>query len=402
MLSRVDLVKRLLIVPLTLLLSQACAANEDEALSVGKIESAPRQFRVWVFGDPHVGTDIEHGRESLGDAIRQSEFGGDKGGTPFDWDIAISLGDFAGGFGVPTDEEGEEIVKQFSALKKHRREDVYCLAGNHDATVHTEPTQWWFRKWVDPMGENTAFSGVDDSKRPYKPEGSWERYSFKVGNLLFLIMSDRNDLPPPIGRGKIDSSDEVGGYPAGAVTGETFNWWKQSVESNSDSIVISAHHHMLKETTTGSGAWEGFTRREDGSWRSLYHGYHKNGAPEGASYLYFVDGKPDAQAFEQYLTANNNATDVWLGAHTHLSPARNTGGRSYIERKWGVNFINSAALSLYHNPLTVPPSSRLLTFTEGSDQLKVQYYLHTNDFYYQGWYADAETTVQLNKAFWLN
>ena len=156
---------------------------------------------------------------------------------------------------------------------------------------------------------------------------------------------------------------------------------------------------MLKDTTTGSGPWEGFTRNDDGSWRNLYHGYTPAGAPEGASYLYWLGDKPDAQAFEKFLAANNNAIDIWLGAHTHLSPARNTGNKRYLERKWGVNFINVAALSKHHNPLIVPPSSSLLTFTEGSDQLKVQYYLHTRDFYHQGWYADAELTVQLSKPF---
>ena len=362
-------------------------------------EEVPRQFRVWVFGDAHVGTDIGQGRESLAEAIRQSESGGELGGPPFDWDIAIAVGDFAGGFGVPTDEEGEELVRQFGVMQHHRREDVYSLAGNHDATLHTELTQWWFRRWVDPLGENPLFSGVDPEKRKYKPRGTWERYSFQVGNLLFLIMSDRNDLPPPIGRGRIDAGNAVGGYPAGAVTGDTFSWWRQAVEGNPDAVIISAHHHMLKETTTASGEWEGFTRQSDDTWRPLYHGYHATGAPRGASYLYFVDGKPDAQSFEQYLADSPQAIDVWLGGHTHLNPVRRTGDRRYLERKWGVTFINAAALSRHHNPLTVPPSSRLLTFTDGSDQLRVQFYLHTRDLYYQGWYADEEITVTLSKPF---
>ena len=60
------------------------------------------------------------------------------------------------------------------------------------------------------------------------------------------MMSDRNDTGPPVGRG------QRGGYPAGAVTGETFNWWKQHVKDDSDSIIVSAHHHMLKETTVAT------------------------------------------------------------------------------------------------------------------------------------------------------
>jgi len=367
----------------------------------------PREFKIWVWGDAHVSTDIEHGRESLAEAIRHTEEGGSHPmpgkslkSPPVEWDIAIALGDYAGGFGTPTDEEGEEIVRQFGALKKHTREHIYSIAGNHDATMHTEtPRQWWFRKWIDPLGENTEFSGVDASKRPYKITGTWERYSFRVGNLLFLMMSDRNDLPPPVGRGRPDPKATVGGYPAGAVTSETFDWWKDMVESNEDVIIISGHHHMLKETTTASGEWEGFVRREDGRWRALYHGFNPGGAPVGASYLYWLDDKPDAQAFERYLENSPSAIDFWLGAHTHLSPLRRTGGKSYLERKWGVTFVNNAALSKYHNPLIVPPSSRLITFTEGSNAATVEFYLHSHDHYFPGWYKDIEVSVPLTRPF---
>ena len=90
---------------------------------------APKQFRVWIFSDAHVGRDLKYGngRESLADAIRQSE-----SPSGFDWDIALNLGDISGNVGLPKDEEGSEIVKQFGVLKKHRREQVYDLGGNHD------------------------------------------------------------------------------------------------------------------------------------------------------------------------------------------------------------------------------------------------------------------------------
>ena len=182
--------------------------------------ASPKPFHLWACGDSHVGTDIKKGRESLAKAIRQSEFGDEKlNAPPFEWDIAIHVGDLAGGQGAPDDNEGREVVKQYGELKKHRREDIYDLAGNHDASGPDEETQWWFKKWVDPTGENTATSGVDPAKRRYPVTGTWERYSFRVGNLLFLIMSDRNDGGPPRGRAK------NGGYPAGAVMSETFEWW---------------------------------------------------------------------------------------------------------------------------------------------------------------------------------
>jgi hypothetical protein len=156
--------------------------------SVDTAAPAPRTFHVWVFSDAHVGTDLKKGRESLATALRQSEAPGG-----FDWDIALDLGDMSGAQGTPKDDEGREIVRQFGVLTRHRREQIYDLSGNHDRSGLDEPQAWWWRKWIDPTSEHTAFSGVDAGKRPYPIQGTWERYSFRVRNLLFLIMSDINE-----------------------------------------------------------------------------------------------------------------------------------------------------------------------------------------------------------------
>lgn len=383
------------------LTSPMCAAAAGILTSpglyvLGNEGPQPAQFRLWACGDSHVGTDLRHQRESLAEAIQQSEQGGKEGGPPFDWDVALHVGDLSGNQGSPDDEEGLEVIRQFGATRKHRREDFYNLAGNHDASGPGEPTQWWFRKWVDPTGEYSEKSGVRADRRPYPVTGTWERYNFRVGNLLFLVMSDRNDGGPPVGRGK------RGGFPAGAVTSETFQWWKQSIASNPDAVIISAHHQMLKETTVASGPWEGFRKTEDGSYVSHYHGYFPAGGPRGASYLYWLDDKPDAKAFETFLAANPNAIDIWFGGHTHTNPDDNKGGRTHIERKWGVNFINCAALSRFHARRTTLPMSRLLTFTEGSDRVRVQCYLHTSQHAPQGWYAKAEKTIRISRPFQLH
>lgn len=351
-----------------------------------------RHFRLWVWGDAHVGTDIKRGRESLIDALRQSEHGGDQGGPPFAWDIAIDIGDMSGGQAVPEDDEGRELVRQFGALTTHRREDIYNVCGNHDRSGLDEPEAWWWQKWVDPMGEHTQFSQVDPNRRPYPVDGTWERYSFRVGNVLFLMMSDINEPSQTIGRG------DLGGNPSGVVRGETFAWWKRKVEANPDDIVLSAHHYMLKETTVASGEWEGMRKNEAGEWISRYHGHKPQGTPIGASYLYFVDSVPDAQAFERYLEAHPGAIDLWLGGHTHTHPDDTCGNKSHIETKWGTHFVNAACLSRYHGTLNVP-KSRLLTFTEGSCDVRIQCYMHTDEFLPQGWYAAAERTVTLGRPF---
>ena len=245
------------------------------------------------------------------------------------------------------------------------------------------------------MGAHTQHSRVDPARRPYPVEGTWERYTLRVGNLLFLMMSDINEPTQTIGRG------ELGGNPGGVVSGETFRWWKSQVQSHPDCIIISAHHYMLKDTTVASGEWEGMDKDENGNWRSGYHGYKPQGTPRGASYLYLVDSKPDAQAFEQYLAKHPGAVDIWLGGHTHAHPDAVDGGKSHIETKWGTHFINAGALTLYHsNPKHPnPPKSRLLTFEEESNEVRVQCYMHTNESLSQGWYEQAECRLKLDRAF---
>jgi len=129
-------------------------------------KSKPRQFRLWVAGCSHVGTDLKRKRESLAEAIRQSEFGGKAGGPAFDWDAAIHLGDLSGSQGGPDDEEGQEVVRQFGAAKKHRREHFYNVAGNHDASLPDQPSMGWFKKWVDPMASRPSFQELNPANAP--------------------------------------------------------------------------------------------------------------------------------------------------------------------------------------------------------------------------------------------
>ena len=317
--------------------------------------------------------------------------GGDEGGPAFDWDLALDLGDMSGGQDLPDDEEGAEIVDQFRlGLRDHSREQIYSLGGNHDRGDPREADGRWWQRWVDPMGEHPLTSQVDRLNRPFRIEGTWERYSFQVGNVLFLMMSDINEPSQFPGRGML------GGNPGGVVSGETFRWWIDQVESNQDKIIVTAHHYLLKETTVATGDWEGMRRDANGEWRSHYHGYKEQGTPRGASYLYWVDGVEDGGAFESYLAEHPGAIDIWLGGHTHTHPDDRTGGRSHIEQRWGVWFANISALTAHHGT-TCMPMSRLWTF-EGMEAT-VRCYLHTSDHAPQGWYEPSTRTLSLGSEF---
>lgn len=372
------------------------AGGEEPVNAAAEAKGARAELRVWAFGDAHVGTDLRRKRESLAEAIRQSESGGTGGAPAFDWDLALDVGDNSGGQDAPRDDEGRELVRQFAALAKHAREQVYSVCGNHDRSHLSEPEAWWFRKWVDPMGESTAFSGVDPARRPYPVGGTWERYAFRAGNILFLMMSDINEPSQKVGRG------DLGGNPGGVVRAETFEWWRRMVEANPDAIIVTVHHYMLKNTTTASGPWEGMIRRPDGTWESGYHGYKEKGTPEGASYLYVVGGVKDSGAFERYLEAHPGSIALWLGGHTHPhNPDDEAGGKPLVATRWGVHFINVCPLTKHHVGARSPttPMSRLLTFTESSSSVRVQCYLHTADHAKPGWYGPAERTLELARPY---
>jgi hypothetical protein len=302
----------------------------------------------------------------------------------------------SGAIDVPTDEEGEEIVRQFGVLEDHPREAVYSLCGNHDRNAPYEETARWWRTWVDPMGEHAEHSGVDPTNRPAATNGTWERYSFQVGNLRFLLMSDVNEPSQPIGRG------DYGGNPGGVLRGETFEWWRQQVLADRDVITVTAHHYVLRETTVASGPWEGFERLPDGSLRGKYHGYYPESTPEGASYLYWVDSEPDSTAVQDFLDDHPGAVDLWLAGHTHTHPEDRCGGRSHVEPAYGgTHFCNVAALTRYHNQENNPavPMSRVFTFTAGSPEVRIRCYLHDDGHAPRGWYRPAERVVELSRPF---
>lgn len=71
-----------------------------------------------------------------------------------------------------------------------------------------------------------------------------------------------------------------------------------------------------------------------------------------------------------------------------------------MEKKWGTNFVNCTALTLYHGHREkLSPMSRLFTFTDGSKQVRVQCYLHTDHFAKRGWYDEAERVIELGNPF---
>jgi hypothetical protein len=163
------------------------------------------------------------------------------------------------------------------------------------------------------------------------------------------------------------------------------------------------HHHALRDTTTASGNGEG---------NPTYHG--ASGGADGSSYLYYLIENEDpedfqfisdAHVFEDFLDEfhqqhGRGAIDLWVAGHTHVKgPDDNWGDKSITETRWGVNFLQVAALTRHHGGSH--PLSRLLTFTDGASTIKADVYLH--DASYKGnpigWYDAASRTLPLRHEF---
>ena len=368
---------------------------------------------VWLAADPHVCNvsvpaasrpwcDRYQGIRSLQRGIEQSK-------AITDWDIGLVLGDF----GMEnTAAEGAEVVSQFSALGA-ARETVYTLAGNHDATCSDGNV--WFRKYVDPLGEFTDTSGVTRADYPYpivtSGGGTWANYYFDVGNVRFIMMSDRNWTDLPVGR-----CPSTQGYPTGGIAGSVFAWLEDLIEENEalpePRILIIAHHHMLQDTTAGSCQWCGRTAFSVGlpNWKGTdpatveYHGVNGSGAiagqacegatTRGASYLYYIDATPVTGEFAALLSACSSCA-LWIGGHTHLTgPDATMYGAGACVEKYGMAHCNVAALTTWWSGYQ--SMSRILELTPSSSTATLRYILHTP----LGGIVHGRTdTIDLKRAF---
>ena len=94
--------------------------------------------------------------------------------------------------------------------------------------------------------------------------------------------------------------------------------WSTRIPTPSSS---SVHHYVLKDTTVASGEWEGVCRSATGELVEHYHRPFEQGTPNGASYLYWVDSKPDSAAFE-ILPGRPSGPGCVVARRPHPHPSR--------------------------------------------------------------------------------
>jgi hypothetical protein len=385
---------------------------------------AQRYFNAWLTTCSHlIGPTGDPA--SLKQAVDQSR-GLDPEAPGFAWDVLIDLGDWTASQQPPGDKEGRMLSDCLNEALGKDRGRFLTLAGNHDG----DPKGWmpgtFARKYVNPLGESDFLttSGYSAEQREEftvvcrvldYPGMRWDRYLVRTGNLIWIMLSDRNEFDElAVSRG--DSSGQFqagrgsasgmpdGGYPSGSVTLSTFNWWKKVVEDPSfrDDILITAHHLLPANTTIATTAGN----------QTHFHGRSGSVGPEGqiAGQLYWIreydsDGEEIMQyaqtrPFLNYLRDHPGVIAAWIGGHTHVDfPEQMLDYRGIYVRKYGVTFLSVGALTKTHGGGD-NQMSRLLTFEEDRDEAMVNVYIHrsTTDIS-SGWYSPAARKFPLGKKF---
>ena len=361
-------------------------------------EERPKTFTLWATSDAHVVREAMGEscnpdavpRESMRIAVEQAD--SDEG---FHYDIGVQLGDLLD-YDYETIESFQKYLSQLSFSSKDRHYWYHAGGNNDENSVLNDGVSIdneYYRRYIDPVGEFTATSGIDNNRRPYPVTGTYERYYFDVGNIRFLFLSDRNDLPAPYGRG------EGGFFVDGAITLDTYKWFVDQVIKNPDRIIVVCCHHPLKDTTLGTAM--------DESWKRMYmSGYNPENKNNPAARLqtvlhqvYDVDSF-DSPKFNNLLSQNTGVVDMWVSGHVHHMLEEVFNGKGKYAYAYGGHHFNVGTICRFrHHIIFLSAQSTLFTFTEGSSQFDSKVYVHDHPSVKQGFYEPEHRILTLKKGF---
>jgi hypothetical protein len=355
-------------------------------------------FKLWATSDAHVI------RESLGDssdpnalkresmriAVEQAD--SSKG---FDYDIGLQLGDILD-YDYETIEGYRQYLGQLNYSSKDRHYWYHVGGNNDENSVLNDDVSMdneYYRKYIDPTGEFTGISGVDNNKRPYPVNGTYERYYFDVGNMRFLFLSDRNDLPAPYGRG------EGGFYVDGAITLESYQWLVDQIIKNPDKIIAVCCHHPLKDTTIGSGIDESWLGQFMCGYNPKFYNVPKNRLQPVLHQVYNVD-KFDSPKFRSLLSQNPGSVNLWISGHIHHLVDETYNKKGKYAYAYGGHHFNVGTICRYrHHKNIISAQSTLFTFNADSAEFDSKVYVHDHPCIPQGFYEPEHRTLKLSGSF---
>lgn len=365
-------------------------------------------FSIWAFSDVHQGDNIGYLTRAVSDF-------NDK-----EWDIAVNLGDNVSPNG--NDADHDDFIAEFSGLSNgHEIDDVYHIMGNSDATVKSDPNgaNFYFQRYCDPFGLNTTYSGV--TQRPYPITGTYDAYYFTVGNMLIIMISDRNDDDPPSGENGQDRADPDGRRAGGAWTTEQWTFLKNTVENNTDKIIIVGSHQAIKDTSLGSGWGEFVDAHHEGRTLKVDDLFDKDDVNEQYAfqkgYVGFIENTQGTintttgdstvtDDIKTWLETNGQYIDLWLTAHFHRYIGESYNSKTRYAEVYGCKFLNITCINSHYGyytysngvngtPVEVESKSNLLSIN--GNNLNIKTYIHDDPYAVtpNGFYAAEEFNITL-------
>lgn len=350
----------------------------------------PSFLRIAIGGCPHTETDLSSGsREAITVFLENSI----ADANPDLWFINGDLFSFSNPPTLASNfDDGEDVAAQLNSQGSTIRQKIYTIPGNHCAGSQNYDV---YDRYVDDFGDNTAYSGVTNSSRPYaivesnKPS---HRYAIRIGNITFIFMGDVNDSVAPTGR-----SGETGGRPSGALLESDYTWWAAFVSSEyaaGRNVITNTHMAPCRETTIATGP---------DPEADPYHGPDTN--PDLLAVVgYLIQNKAlntyieYQDNFSDYMEANPGKNLACFYAHTHYNVGETASGRGWTHTENGCLFVNTGPLTAYHEPKQV--QYIVLVVEPGSTTAKI-YKIHEfggNPDAHR-WDSDYILTLTLNFAF---
>ena len=393
-----------------------CKQDKDMLQFFSSLQSAQTNIKLWALSDVHQGVNVGNLVQAVTDF------------NDFDYDVALNIGDDMGPDNGNSDDTGfEPFIDEFAGLSNgHTINDIYHIMGNSDATVKSAPEgkDFFFKKWCDPFGINTASSGV--TQRPYPITGTYDAYSFEIGNMIIIMISDSNWDDPPAGENGQDREDPDGRRAGGALTAEQWNFLKDTVAANQNKIIIVCTHQAIKDTTIGSG------------WGEFIDGHHVGRVPSRSEsrdpdteqyqfqkgYIGFIENNQGSintstgdstitDEIKTWLQSNGQFIDLWITGHYHTHIGETYAGRTRYEQVYNTNFLNIASVNHTlgwfdypsggtspQNAQNVQSKSNLISID--GNNLNVKTYIHddpTTAAIPAGFYAPEEINITLKRSF---
>lgn len=215
-----------------------------------------------------------------------------------------------------------------------------------DLVYRQESQMYW--DWMKNLREKTGIKhwfeiagnhDLNDEASYYKNSGKPMHYAVRLGNVLFIFLSDE------IRSAITDISDEA------------VKWWERLVIDNQDSIIVTVTHACY--------AFSGFTAAIN--WTMVI----KNSA-----------------RFHDVLKRCH--VDLWLSGHTHL-PAY-FGNKAIISEEYGTLFLDVSSIKKH---IASPVESWLLILENGSSTLRCYPRNHEKKKFYNS----IAFTYELSHAF---